>query len=231
MDFISIRVMLDQLRKSEGKSLMSSIEQARAICQCVNYVELRNYVDKESVPALARYSCGLNLGYLGYYTLSDVRVQITNNVRRGRLVRNPKDNSLYTYEYNKAGTLLRIYEPDVFAITYCCAEKDVKCFVTFDSNTTSEVPSIKNTAFAKYDRDGYPEVILDILWLGKNLTIPSVEIDIYESPCGHTQKCRLITAMQDPEDEYTLRRYPLVDWAEMITYGDNREILTVAPLN
>ena len=119
MDFTSVRAMLDRMRENGEASVDASglVEQVRAICRGIDYAQLRNHADRESIPASRRYSTGLNLGYLGYYTLSDVRIQIRSNMRRGRLVRNPGNNSDYTYEYDKAGELLRIYGPDEFAIT------------------------------------------------------------------------------------------------------------------
>ena len=227
MDFTSVRAMLDRMRENGEASVDASglVEQVRAICQGIDYAQLRNHADRESIRASRRYSTGLNLGYLGYYTLSDVRIQITSNMRRGRLVRNPGNNSDYTYEYDKAGELLRIYEPDVFAITYYCAKKDVRCFVTFDSYAARKTPSIKNAAFAKYDWEGYPEAILDIFWYHDDLTLSSIDIDIYEPPCGHTQKCHLLDVIQDSQNG-TFHSFPLIDCAT-ITYDDRGKILSV----
>ncbi len=141
-------------------------ERVRVLCQNLDFVKMHKSVEKEIDPERKRYSQGLNMGYLGYYEPSELRVQMAANMRRGRLLRKPGNNTDYTYAYDKSGNLLQIYGPGKPFETLCYSENDTKAFVTFDAcYTIWDNPGILCTTFAKYDPAGYPETILAASWM------------------------------------------------------------------
>ena len=103
----------------------------------LSYAALRAFADREACPAATRYSQGQNMGYLGYYAPSGIRLRITTNMRRGRLTRVRGNNSCYIYEYGKDGALLRILMPGTSTATYHFAGEGLQCFVSFQPYTRS----------------------------------------------------------------------------------------------
>ena len=186
----------------------------------LSYAALRAFADREACPAATRYSQGQNMGYLGYYAPSGIRLRITTNMRRGRLTRVRGNNSCYIYEYGKDGALLRILMPGTSTATYHFAGEGLQCFVSFQPYTRSGTPGICNVVLARYD-GGYPTIIVDALYYGGNMEQPWMEIDVDGPPQDGAQACWLLTASEDQRDGTSLR---LLTGVRAI-YGEKRKIV------
>ena len=209
LDFSGIRALLDWVHEKGAESLeiAALFERVRVLCQNLDFVKMHKSVEKEIDPVRKRYSQGLNMGYLGYYEPSELRVQMAANMRRGRLLRKTGNNTDYTYAYDKSGNLLQIYGPGKPFETLCYSENDTKAFVTFDAcYTIWDNPGILCTTFAKYDPAGDPETILVASWMSRydkknrNPEVVQVDMDIYQPPENNVQKCCLATLFRHGAD-------------------------------
>ena len=223
LDMPKIAAHLDALRAQGAAALNIPALSAwlRQAFSGLDYAALRAFADREADPAATRYSMGQNMGYLGYYAPSDVRLRITTNMRRGRLTRVRGNNDCYIYEYGKDGALLRILMPDTSTATYHFAGEGLRCFASFAPYTRSDAPGICNIVLARYDGDGYPKIIVDALYDGGNMEQPWMEIDVDEPPRDGVQTCWLLTVGEDPRDGALLRFLTGV----RVHYGEKRKIV------
>ena len=223
LDMPRIAAHLDALRAQGAAALNISALSAwlRQAFSGLDYAALRAFADREADPAATRYSMGQNMGYLGYYAPSDVRLRITTNMRRGRLTRVRGNNDCYIYEYGKDGALLRILMPDTSTATYHFAGEGLRCFAAFAPYTRSDAQGICNIVLARYDGDGYPAIIVDALYDGGNMEQAWMEIDVDGPPQDGAQACWLLTASEDQRDGTSLR---LLTGVRAI-YGEKRKIV------
>ena len=223
LDMPKIAAHLDALRAQGAAALNISALSAwlRQAFSGLDYAALRAFADREADPAATRYSMGQNMGYLGYYAPSDVRLRITTNMRRGRLTRVRGNNDCYIYEYGKDGALLRILMPDTSTATYHFAGEGLRCFAAFAPYTRSDAQGICNIVLARYDGDGYPAIIVDALYDGGNMEQPWMEIDVDEPPQDGAQTCWLLTAGENPRDG-ALHRFLT---GVRVIYGEKRKIV------
>ncbi len=196
------------------QSIPAIVRFEEEVCDSLEYSALKKAADTQVVQQ--KYSKGTYLtGVCGYYYPSDIRIAVTDNVKRGRLVRENKlDASDYIYEYDGDGHLLRILCPNMNVATYRIALGPVVLFIGYHGYLVTEQPTPEHILIASYDDESHLQAMIQDYWYVDRYTGEklghTIDLEIYHKISAQEWLCTMTEYFSDPnraEDETAYYTY------------------------
>ena len=182
INFDALRSILEQTRrKKEGfLDISKLVNGIREVFKGTDYSEVSSYIKEQVKDGFCRYSIGTYLmGYQGYYHPSEIVLFITDNMKRGRLVKR-SDRSDYIYEYDRNGDIRHIVMPNCHATTYCLEEGNVQLRITYEDYNNQRNPEILASTIELKDPNGRTLCLIELLWAFKMEFADEVNIEIHD---------------------------------------------------
>lgn len=187
----------------------------------VEYDKLKLEADSRVNSKLRKYSKGTELmGGAGYYHPSIITPLITNNIKRGRLVRKAGYYD-YEYDYDSEGNLIRIRYVPTAEETYYLENENMKIFITYRNCNYEERREIYQTVFAEYQAGGELLSVVDITWDLKMEDIVAFRLERYGELLCNIQSCRVLDILMSVWCE----RGMVTDYMVDLIYDENGKVI------
>lgn len=217
-----IHTLSENLSKELSKENMEQLVcYIRAQSKKVEYDKLKLAADGRVRSELRKYSKGTELmGGAGYYHPSIVTPLITNNIKRGRLVRKA-GNYDYEYDYDSEGSLIRIRYVPTAEETYYLENANRKAFITYRNCDYEARREICQTVFAEYRAGGELLSVVDIAWNLKMEDVVAFRLEQYGELAFGIQSCRVLDILMSIWCESSM----VTDYMVELAYDEKGKVM------